>query len=265
MQRSKRVVSWIVLLMLVLASVPADTFAASALRLGRPISAYSASLFGKTNLTARQQQTLACDPDEPLFGSTSVEYDVGVVRVTGFGYAEGYQQPQESQFLSGAGIEVMTEGFAEMRDLATYLQSGPNPNVVETGYLQLFWERSASGTPGHYLPPDEQLLGFNSAFTDGVDTHFFTFEYLPGIPDEIPAAYRVFDALQRGSGNQVDFMASGDPGNPQFTQPGEIVDAVIAGTAVPEPSMSIIALLAMGASRIRGRKASARDVIVERH
>jgi hypothetical protein len=260
MHRSNRSVGWVILLALVFASMPASTFAASALKLGRSISAYSASLFGKTNLSAAQKQTLACDPDEPLFGSTSVEYDVGVVRVTGFGYAEGYEAPPtegsfSSPFPSGAGIEIIRNGSPIMVDLGQYLLPVITraPGDIETGYLQLFWRRFASGTPGHYIPPDEDFLGSNSAVTDGVDTHFFNFEYRPGIPDQIPASYRVFDSLQRSSGNQVDVMASGDPNNPQLTQPGAIIDAVISGTAVPEPGTVVLALAGFGATLIRRR------------
>src|SRR5688572_8776213 len=79
--------------------------AASARRLGQAISAYSASLFGKTGLSAFQQQTLACDPDEPLGGSTSVLYNPSVVQVTGFGFGPGYLVADNSPFASGVGIE----------------------------------------------------------------------------------------------------------------------------------------------------------------
>jgi hypothetical protein len=256
MHRLNRSVGWVVLLTLLLAgSLPTCTFAASAARLGRPISAYSASLFGQTSLTALQTQTLACDPDEPLFGTTSVGYDVGVVRVTGFGYAPGYML-LESPYPSGAGIEVLVDGVPVMRDLAAYVEGGIARLSEEppTGYLQLYWARDESATPGHYVPPNEQFIGFNSAFTDGVDTHFFTFEYLSGVPNEIPAAYRVFDSLARGSGNQADIMAFGDPNNPHFTQPGEIIDAVISGTAVPEPSAGILALVGIGLSSLVRRR-----------
>jgi hypothetical protein len=262
MRRTDRTAGLFVLGLLVI-SLPASSFAASARRLGRPISAYSASLFGKTFLNAQQQQTLACDPDEPLFGSTSVGYDPGLVHVTGFGYAEGYEAPPTSgdgsffsQFPSGAGIEIIRAGSTIMVDLAQYLTPilTRAPGDVETGYLQLFWRRSSSGTPGHYIPPDEDFIGSNSAFPDGVDTHFFNFEYLPGIPDEIPASYRVFDSLQRISGNRVDLMASGDPNNPDLTQPGEIIDAVIFGTAVPEPSALALVVLWGGWALRRHRK-----------
>src|SRR5262245_2889478 len=110
---------------------PAETFAATAKRLGQPISAYSASLFGKKNLSATQTQTLTADPCDPLYGSTSVEYDIAVVDITGFGFGPGYEAlapigrsgAAAAAPPSGAAVEVTQSGETFMLDLLDYLES----------------------------------------------------------------------------------------------------------------------------------------------
>src|SRR5688500_7428266 len=69
-----------------------DTFPATARSLGQPLSSYGASLYGKTSLTARQTQTLTADPEAPLYGATSVDYDPAVVHVTGYGFGPAYSK-----------------------------------------------------------------------------------------------------------------------------------------------------------------------------
>lgn len=236
--------------------------AATAKSLGQPISAYSASLFGKTNPSARQTQTLTADPEGPLYGATSVAYDPGVVSVTGFGFGPAYVRSflTPKEFPSGASVELdfsnvpsldrpadITGGgnaaITDMVDLTQYLSGSFHPAVRETGYLQLFYGKDEVGSPGKYTPPGETPIASNAPIPGGVDTHYFTFEYNVGIPDSIPASYRVFDDFgTRASGNRTDYMASGDFGNPDITLPGEIVDAVVSGT-IPEPgSFTLLAL-----------------------
>ena len=254
MRKAKRTYRWVVVALAV-AALPSIASASTAKRLGRPYSAYSASLFGKTNLNATQTQTLCADPENPLFGSTSVQYDVGVVNITGYGFAQGYKRwggtGQEPTPESGAAIEVQQGGERFMVDLAQYLESEQS-SAVETGYVQMFWQYDGESETGHYIPEGEKFLGFNSASTEGVDTHFFTFAYKEGVPDEVPASYRVYDeTVFRGTGNRIDFMAFGDPTKPDFTEPGEIVDAVISGTVVPEPATAGLLLVAGGMALMR--------------
>jgi hypothetical protein len=235
-----------------------DVFAATAKRLGQPISAYSASLFGRTNLSAAQTQTLTCDPDDPLFGSTSVEYDVGIVTATGFGYGPGYERMDDpigrglstaiaaANTPSGAAIEVTQSSETFMMDLLDFLANPAGKS--ETGFIQVFWQLDGVNPTGKYIPDGDQLfICHNSASQEGVDTHYIEFEYKDGIPDIIPASYRVFDSVvPRASGSSVDFMAMGDPNAPEFTQPGEIIDAIVAGTALPEPAAVGLLVVAGG-------------------
>jgi hypothetical protein len=214
-------------------------------------------------LSALQTQTLCADPDEPLFGSTSIQYDIGVVRVTGFGYGPGYETPPPpigltdnfSSTPSGGQIELFNGENTFLMDLNQYLDSRPT-GVTPTGYLQVFWRLKDGQSGGKYIPDGETFLGSNAAIPGGVDTNFFTFEYLPGVPNTIPASYRVFDTpIARPNGGEVDFMASGNKENPEFTRPGEIIDAVIFGTAVPEPAALSLLLFAgaLGVARRRVR------------
>lgn len=261
-----------------LGASPDAADAATARSFGQPISGYSAKLFGKTNLTGRQTQTLTADPEAPLYGATSVEYDPAVVSITGFGFGPAYIRSflTPAEFQSGAAIEldfsdvpvsirqqaedvgggVDHVSSTDMVDLGQYLDGALPPQVKETGYLQLFYELDEVGQPGTFTPPDETLIGSNAPVPGGVDTHFFTFEYNDGIPNSIPASYRVFDDFgARTSGNITDFMASGDPNNPDITEPGEIVDAVIFGT-IPEPAGLGLVAIAMYACASRTRRAS---------
>lgn len=168
--------------------------------LSQPISAYSASLFGKTSLSSQQRQTLTADPDEPLGGSTSVTFDPAVVKVTDFGFGVGYLKADNSPFETGFGIEVVQaaspSGFA-LIDLGEYLEL-PGPHTV-TGYLRCWFKISGEGVgPTGKLTDsfdwqnshqDFVHLGTNGPF--GVDTHYFDFEYL-GMDNSVVAAYSVF-------------------------------------------------------------------------
>ena len=60
------------------------------------------SVGGKTSLTASQKQTLACDPDEPLGGSTSATFDPAIVNVIDFGFGPGYYRSTVDTFLRWA-------------------------------------------------------------------------------------------------------------------------------------------------------------------
>ena len=257
----------------VVASSAGSCLAAFAKSQGQPISAYSASLFGKKGLTAKQTQVLTCDPNEPLFGSTSASFDIDVVRVTGFGFGPGYMRWAEApaKFPSGAAIELLVvpvildsaggeaqaaadERVALMADLQAYIKG--EVAGTPTGYLQLYYQLNDVRNVGKLTPDGFQFLGSNAAIPGGVDTHYFEFEYLDGVSDARAASYLVFDDLGTRPGlNTLDFMASAGEQGVETTRPGEVLDAAIAGT-VPEPGAVLLVAAAAAVfvgSRRRGR------------
>jgi hypothetical protein len=253
MHHGKHFGRWAGMALILCGLLPAETFAVAALKAGLPISAYSASLFGRKNLNAQQRQILACDPADPTFGSTSVDYDIGVVKIVGFGFGPGYQRVDapSSTAPSGAHIEVIRSGGLTMVDLQQHILN-PFPGDIPTGYVQAFWELvdPVNGTGGSIPNPEGfTFLAANDPLPGGVDTHFFEFEYLSNIPDTIPASYRVYDStIQRGGqsfAGRIDSITVEDPNNPGqtiTTAPGSIVDAVIFGT-IPEPRCAALALV----------------------
>ncbi len=234
--------------------------AALAKKLGQPISAYSASLFGKTGLNATQTQTLTCDPDGPLNGSTSVLYDAEIVHATSFGFGPGYQRwsGTSGEYPSGFAIEISDAGGRRLTDLAGYLA---NPVGNETGYIQSFYELFNDAITGHIPPPPGYIL-LDSDPSDpanpsaGVDTHFFEFEYRSEFTNANPASYTIFASDTRTDSNTApDFMTSQDPTQPVFG-PGDVESAFVSGTiGVPEPGALVAAfpaLLALAFRRPRG-------------
>jgi hypothetical protein len=240
--------------------------ASLARKLGQPISAYSASLFGKKGLNATQTQTLTSDPDEPLAGSTSTTYDPDVVRVTGFGRGPGYVINPNSPFPSGAGVEIVdaaSPNGKSMIDLNEYL----NPLIgraapIETGYLRFYYQISGEGVGSTGKLTDDfnfqqthqgySLLGSNGPV--GVDTHFYEFSYLL-IDDTRPASYRVFaedtgkhyipspDNPSMFSPLDSDFVLAQNEDLPWRPGPGFTFEsASISGTVVPEPAAATLLL-----------------------
>jgi hypothetical protein len=240
--------------------------ASLARKLGQPISAYSASLFGKTNLTSLQTQTLTSDPDEPIGGSTSTQYDPMLVRVSGYGRGPGYIVDPNSPFPSGAGVEVLdaaSPNGKSMMDLGEFL----NPPIgravpVETGYLRFFFHVSAEGFgPTGKLTDDfnfqQTHQGYSLIGSDGplgVDTHFYEFTYLePNDPRS--AGYRVFaegadkhyiPGSEPGLFNLLgsDYVVTQDAPTEQLRPGGDVAfaDASVSGTVVPEPAEATLLL-----------------------
>jgi hypothetical protein len=249
--------------------------ASLARKLGQPISAYSASLFGKKGLNATQTQTLTSDPDEPLAGSTSTTYDPSIVTVTGFGRGPGYVINPESPFPSGAGVEILdgsSPNGKSMMDLIDFL----NPPIgkaapVQTGYLRFYYQISGEGpastgklTNDFQWQQDHQ--GFSLIDNDGplgVDTHFYEFSYL--VPDDPRSAtYHVFAELADKHyipGDEPglyvplnsDFVTTQDSPD-EHLRPGDIpfADATVSGS-VPEPA-AVSLLFGAAAIATLGRK-----------
>jgi hypothetical protein len=246
---------------------PAD--ASLARKLGRPISDYSASLFGKTNLTSLQTQTLTSDPDQPLAGSTSADYIPGMVSVTGFGFGPGYERMTDSPFPSGFGVEIFQDGSPNgkvMVDLSIYLDS--ESTAAQTGYLRVFFQIGPDGVASTgKLTNDPTFLahhpGYLNLDNDGpsdpaetdVDTHYYDFTYREMDPG--PATYNVFasDAdkhyILGPDGYQqldTDFVVTQDAPNEQIHPGGAVPfgSASVSGTAVPEPSAGLVVLAGAG-------------------
>ena len=98
-------------------------------------SGYSGKL--SSNKTVRKQQ-LICDPatngpsalanGAPKVGSTSVNYDPGIVSLAGLAMSTGY---------AGSGVVEVTDGEATfLQDIQSFLEE---PAGRETGYAQVFY------------------------------------------------------------------------------------------------------------------------------
>jgi hypothetical protein len=195
-------------------------------------SGYSGQL--SSNRAIRKQQ-LACDPDDPISGSTSTLYNPAMVTLSNLFFGPGY---------TGRGVvEVDTGDGRVLQDIRTFLV---DPSGSETGYAQVFYSQqgqevpggnpSPAGAPGQIPVP----AGFFVNDTDGVkgvDTHGFEFTYLD-VPDTTVAEYRIFAAEQgeRGSGNSEDFLVGRrDDGSTFRLGPNDLSSAVVRGNLIPLP------------------------------
>jgi hypothetical protein len=179
-------------------AAPAE--ASLARQLGQPISAYSASLFGKTGLSSLQLQTLTCDPDEPLGGTTSATFDPSIVHIMGFGFGPGYLRGDDSPFASGFGIEVtdqLTPTGVALIDLGEFLETPGS--FTPTGYLRAFFKISGEGVSQTGKLTDQfTFIGNHPDFIPlandgplGVDTHYYDFQYNE-MDNSVEADYNVF-------------------------------------------------------------------------
>jgi hypothetical protein len=255
--------------------------ASLARKLGQPISAYSASLFGKTNLTALQTQTLTCDPDQPLGGSTSTTYDPTIVRVSGYGRGPGYLAGNaDSPFPSGAGVEIVDAASPNGKalvDLEQYLNPPiGKPLLLETGYLRFYFAVTGEGVGSTGKLTDDfnftnvthpGLTPLGSDGPVGVDTHYYDFTYLQP-EDARPAGYSVFAELAdkhyvRSPDNPSiynllasDFVVTQDAPTEQLRPGGEIpfVAASVSGSVVPEPAGVTLLLGAAGLTTLARKR-----------
>lgn len=245
---------------------------------GGAISAYSASLFGKTGLSSRQVQTLTADPDEPLGGSTSAVYDIETVDVTDFGFGPAYTKGDDSPFASGFGIEVIDSGSPNGRaliDLADYLEL---PSLhTPTGYLRVYFKITDEGVMSTGKLTNDPVFnsfhtGYSQLDTDGpfgVDTHYYDFEYKT-TDNSNAASYTVYaDTNTRyiftpGGATtytplDTDYVITQDMPGVQIHPGGDVPfeGAQVSGT-IPEPTATAFVAAVLGlmgvATRSRHRR-----------
>ena len=196
-------------------------------------SGYSGQL--SSNRAIRKQQ-LACDPDDPISGSTSTRYDPSVVTLSNLFFGPGY---------TGRGVvEVdIGDGVRVLQDIGSFLDT---PRGSETGYAQVFYSRRGQEVPGGnpapaggaggQIPVPAGYFVNDTDGVEGVDTHGFEFTYLD-VPDTTVAEYTIFAAEQgeRG-GNAEDFLVGrNDDGTTFRLGPDDLSSAVVRGNLIPLP------------------------------
>jgi len=243
-----------------------------------------ASQLGRKRYTARlasnkalRKQQLIVDPEGILGGSASVLYDTRVVRLV------GVMDPGDFEVTAGlVGVVPSTGGLSTtLLDLNAFLASGggalpdPDPRNLavdepqyrEQGYVQIFFDRRDSILPGDVsaLAAEKSasvipnLPGYATVAEDGEtginDTHALMFEYLPGVPDDFRAAYRIFATPPRAQTVPDSLTLADDPENPvPYTELGSA--AVVGGLAgfdvrpepmpVPIPPAALIGGVGLG-------------------
>jgi hypothetical protein len=221
--RSVRMRTFAALLAAAMLGVFADSSSA-ALAKAAGGSGYSGQL--SSNKAIRKQQ-LACDPDDPINGSTSTLYNPAIVTLSGLIGGPGY---------TGSGVvEVdIGDGVRVLQDINSFLSE---PQGSETGYAQVSFRKLTQG-PGGQLPVPKGFFVNDTDGVKGVDTHGFEFSFLDGVSDDAVAEYTIFAARQgeRSSGNPEDFlMGQNDDGTTFRLGPDDLTRAVVRGSLIPLP------------------------------
>ena len=193
-------------------------------------SGYSGTL--STNTAIRKQQ-LACDPNEPMSGSTSVQYNPQLVTLSEAHVGPGYR-------ITRAVAEVQSlDGQQRTLQPLTPVGGGTGRNFTfqpvgrETGFVQIEYALdTANGQPGQIQP---RYTLVDQRGVDGVDTHELIFT----LHDEQLApqtAYRIFAAPANSrSGNPEDFLVT-----PEGVRigPGGLSPATVFGDPTGEDTTS---------------------------
>ena len=190
---------------------------------------YTARL--SSNKVLRKQQ-LIVDPVGILSGSASVAYDTSVVRLV------EVLDPAEFEITSGlVGIVPRVGGLSiDLVPLDTFFGTASlTPAAAaplaggtfrEQGFVQIFFDRRDTSSALRASPlasPDDSsvipnLPGYTTVAEDGEtginDTHTLVFEYLPGVPNNIRAAYTVYATPPRALTVSDQIIPESDPENP---------------------------------------------------
>jgi hypothetical protein len=178
-------------------------------------SGYSGQL---SNNAAIRKQQLTCDPNEPMSGSTSVQYDASLVTLTNANPGPGY---------------TLTAGFVQVQTLdgqQRFLQPlfGPNgflasPLGRETGYVQVKYQRSTQGEPGQIAP---RYTVVDTRGVQSVDTHELLFDLRPQA-NPGSTVYTIFATpANTFSNNEQDFLVAPDG---TVLGPGQLSPARVFG------------------------------------
>jgi hypothetical protein len=216
-------------------------------------SGFSGTL--SSNKAIRKQQ-LICDPESPTGGSTSAQYNPGIVSLSGFSFGPGY---------SGSGlIEVTSGNETFLTDLNTWLV---RPFGTQTGYVQIQYSEGqivgAAPTAGPLHGQIAAPKGYLQVDRGGpvaVDTHALFFDYLSSVPDSAVAEYTVY-ADTGVHGNSPDFMNGQKDDGTSFTlAPGDIAPVTVRGSlnAVPLPPAVLVGGMMMAGVAIARRVRRAR-------
>jgi hypothetical protein len=248
---------------------PGVSFGSRALSQGKPISSLSATLLAKpfASLNSTQRNIVICDPENPTSGSISIVYDQGVDDQGG---------PTMSRFPSivtptlvrtprvtlqdvrpapGYTIDgvVLVEGDSGPfpQPLSSFLKS---PAGTESGYAQITFTLVDQGQVGQVPEPGDYTFIEHDG-PQAIDTHFFTFDYRPNVPDSTPVEYTVFGKEDGQFDTPRDTISFVDDksGMMMTAQPEDITPATVR---VPEPSaaLALVALAGLAAGRRRSRR-----------
>ena len=189
---------------------------------------YTARL--SSNKVLRKQQ-LIVDPVGIIGGSASVAYDTSVVRLV------EVLDPAEFEITSGlVGIVPRVGGLSiDLVPLDTFFGTASRTPAAtplaaepfrEQGFVQIFFDRRDTSSALRASPlasPDDNstipnLPGYTTVAEDGEtginDTHTLVFEYLPGVPNNIRAAYTVYATPPRALTVPDQIIPESDPENP---------------------------------------------------
>ncbi|QOV92169.1 PKD domain-containing protein [Humisphaera borealis] len=206
-------------------------------------SGYSGTL--STN-TAIKKQQLISDPDEPIAGSTSVQYNPALVHLSGAIPGPGYNN---SYFKAVVEVSVKTKCCGHdddddrrrnsrhrhndscytykkmLQPLTSFLTT---PWGTETGYAQVSYK--LTGTAGQIAPPS----GYNiqdEGGVSGVDTHAFFFDVKTTVPANAVMDYQIFAAVQNTfSNNTQDFLQTADG---TILGPNDLTPAFVSTQTAP--------------------------------